>query len=125
MRVRGSRGPVASAALVLTLTPLTACTSADSDPDPSGSASSTATSETADEGAQLDTVLEHSREIVPHYALQVPGVIVLVAQGGQSRELSVGNELLRPKTPMPTDGRFGVASVTKMMVATVILQLED
>lgn len=124
MRARGARGPVASVVLVLTLGQLAACTSGDDSPEPSRSESSPAWSEATGDGAEVDAVLEHWRTIAPHYALQVPGVILLVSQGDQTRALALGNARLSPERPMRTDDRFGIANVTNTMVAVVILQLE-
>lgn len=132
MRARGARGPVASAGLVLTLGLFAACNAGENHPASNQSAdtpmSSSAGSEEVPEGedaAELDGIVALWRTSTADYAGEVPGVILLVSQGGQTRELAVGNAQLKPKTPMHVDDRFGVGSITKTMVAAAILQLEE
>ena len=132
MRRSGVRGPVSSAGLVLTLGLFAACSSGSNDPDPDPSAdtpiSSAAGSDDVPEGddtAVLDGIIDLWRTTTPDHAGEVPGVILLVSQGGRTRGLAVGSAQLEPEKPMRVDHRFGVGSVTKMMVAVTILQLEE
>lgn len=129
MRARGARGRVASAGLVLTLWLLTACTSGKNDPDSNQSADSLISSSAVPEvedAAELDGIIDRWRtHFSTYYVGEVPGVVLLVSQGGQTRRLALGNAQLQPERPMRTDDRFGVGSITKTMVAAVILQLEE
>lgn len=128
MRARSARGPVASG-LALTLGLLTACTSGTNDPDSNQSAGSPISSSSAPEVedvAELDGIIALWRtHFSTYYAGEVPGVILLVSHGGQTRELALGNAQLQPKRSMRTTDRFGVGSITKTMVAAAILQLEE
>ena len=65
--------------------------------------------------AHLDAVLE----------LGVPGAVVVAARPGFSWERAVGVADLSSGAPMTLDHRFRIASVTKLFVATVVLQLVD
>ncbi|GAA1976475.1 serine hydrolase domain-containing protein [Nocardioides panacihumi] len=49
--------------------------------------------------------------------------MIAVVQGDDHETLAYGSARLHPRRPMTDDTRFPIASVTKMMVATVVLQL--
>src|SRR5262249_33437216 len=63
------------------------------------------------------------------YALQslvaggAPGAIVLFREGGRTRRFAGGVSDLARRTPMRASDRFRIGSVTKAVVATVVLQL--
>ncbi len=52
-----------------------------------------------------------------------PGAVLLVRHGDRSLRLTSGYSDRRHRTPMRADERFRVASLTKSLVATVVLQL--
>jgi D-alanyl-D-alanine carboxypeptidase len=56
-------------------------------------------------------------------AAGVPGVVVLVRDGERTVRLASGDGELATKTPIRTNDRFRIASLTKSFVATVVLQL--
>ena len=65
--------------------------------------------------AHLDAVLE----------IGVPGIVAVAARPGFSWERAVGVADLASGAPMTLEHRFRIASVTKLFVATAVLQLVD
>lgn len=116
MRARSARSLAASAGLVLTLGQLTACTSGEDHP---------VSQQSTDSASALDGIVAQWRSTAAGYAGELPGAILVASQDGTTRELAVGRSRLSPEEPMQVDDRFGVGSITKTMVATVILQLEE
>jgi D-alanyl-D-alanine carboxypeptidase len=90
---------VVSAAVVLGLTPGAA---ASGTPDRSGE-------------------LQHGLDGV--VAADVPGAVLLVRDDDETVRLASGSGNLKPRTPMRAGDRFRVGSITKVFVATVVLQL--
>lgn len=121
--------------LALVVGVLTSC-SGDQDagtpaPTPTSSAVSEAASsdetsaEPADPQAEVDAALAFVQEQAPHYDLSLPGGIVLVTEGGSTASFAFGEARLKPRRPMTVDAPFPIASITKTLVATLVLQLVD
>ncbi|MCY4726426.1 serine hydrolase [Nocardioides sp. STR2] len=62
---------------------------------------------------------------VDAYEELTTGVIALVRAGGQVQVLTDGEARLRPRIAMQADMRFPLASITKSMTATVVMQLVE
>lgn len=56
-------------------------------------------------------------------AAGAPGVVVLVRDGNRTIQLARGYSNVAARTPMRTNDRFRIGSVTKTYVATIVLQL--
>ncbi|SHH08467.1 D-alanyl-D-alanine carboxypeptidase [Streptoalloteichus hindustanus] len=78
-----------------------------------------ATADQADRRAAIQRELDRS------VAEGAPGATALVAEGSTRWRTTSGVADLDTRAPMPADGRFRAASLTKSMVATVVLQLVD
>jgi len=123
------KGPgVAAAVTVLVLAiHLAGCSNAETsaDPEPPSSGSPVGATPT-DPGAELDATVTHLQDMAVHHDLSIPGGVVLVATGDTVRSFAFGEAELRPKRAMKVTDRFAIGSITKMMVATVVLQpVED
>lgn len=95
---------------------------------PSGDPTSEETSNETSAGvdvADVTELVDYAERLAPHYDLSVPGGIVLVSTNGATDSFAFGDAQLRPSRPMTTGARFPIGSVTKPMVATVVLQLVD
>jgi D-alanyl-D-alanine carboxypeptidase len=102
---------------------LAACGSGDASADRSAAttgpqAAATSTVATVDE-AELQVVLDQWRESVTAYG----ATLSIRAPGHDVVHLASGIDDRDPETPMPIDGTFGGASITKTFVAAVALQL--
>jgi D-alanyl-D-alanine carboxypeptidase len=73
--------------------------------------------------ALADTRTDIQRELDRMVAAGVPGVVVTVHDRGKSWRVEAGVSDVDTGAPLPRDGRFRIASLTKPMVATVVLQL--
>ncbi|OLF17118.1 serine hydrolase domain-containing protein [Actinophytocola xanthii] len=73
--------------------------------------------------AAADTRTEVQRELDAMVDAGVPGVVLTVRDGDRSWRAEAGVSDLDTGAPLPRNGRFRVASLTKPMVATVVLQL--
>lgn len=91
----------------------------------SGASGSPSAETITDVAAELDDVIAHIKLIAPHYDLSVPGGIVLVAQDSQVRSYAFGDARLHPRQPMRVGNRFPIASNSKTLLATVVMQLVD
>ncbi|MEV6560520.1 serine hydrolase domain-containing protein [Nocardia sp. NPDC051756] len=78
----------------------------------------TATPDTLDGHA----IAEHMNAVL---ALGATGIQVRIHYDGGDTTASAGAAVLGSDESVPTDGRFRIASITKMFVATVVLQLVD
>lgn len=84
--------------------------------------SSAASSSTADV-EPLSEVMADVRGVEAQRAHEVAGGVITVVQGRDHETLAYGSARLHPSRPMTEETRFPIASVTKMMVGTVVLQL--
>ncbi|MCO1576079.1 beta-lactamase family protein [Crossiella sp. SN42] len=75
--------------------------------------------------AAADTRPDLQRELDGMVAAGVPGVMLAVHNGDQVHRAQAGVADLDTGAPVPAQGRFRIASLTKMLVATVLLQLVD
>lgn len=71
--------------------------------------------------AALQAILDHWRTDVDAYG----ATLSLRVPGHDDIHLASGVDDRHPETPMPTDGTYGVASITKTFVAAIALQLVD
>ncbi len=65
------------------------------------------------------------REFLDENQEFVPGIVALVRRGSETKTLTYGVADVPTKEPMTQDHRFRIGSITKSMVATVVLQLVD
>ena len=79
----------------------------------------------AGDGRVADTAAEAVRERMALYDGVVPGALALVRAGKETRFVTRGYGDLDARAAMTPVGRFQVASVTKPMVATLVLQLAE
>ncbi|MEO5899153.1 MAG: serine hydrolase domain-containing protein [Ilumatobacteraceae bacterium] len=84
-----------------------------------GSASLTPTRSSVVDRAELQTELDTLVD------LGVPGVVVMVSEGGQSVTVTAGVSDLGAGTAMDAGATFRIASMTKPYTATVVLQLVE
>ncbi|MFC0109088.1 serine hydrolase domain-containing protein [Kibdelosporangium aridum] len=73
--------------------------------------------------ALADTRTDIQRELDAMVAAGVPGVVLTVRNEGKSWRAQAGVADVDTGAPLPRDGRFRIASITKPMVAAVVLQL--
>jgi D-alanyl-D-alanine carboxypeptidase len=73
--------------------------------------------------ALADTRTDIQRELDAMVTAAVPGVVLTVRDGGRSWRAEAVVSDVDTGAPLPRDGRFRIASLTKPMVATVVLQL--
>ena len=73
----------------------------------------------------IDTVADALRTEAEGYAALVPGIAIVLRVGDEERTVTVGEADTRTGAPMTTDRRVEVASVSKPMVATVVMGLVD
>ena len=71
--------------------------------------------------AALQAILDQWRTDVDAYG----ATLSLRVPGHDDIHLASGIDDRDPETPMPTDGTYGVASITKTFVAAIALQLVD
>jgi D-alanyl-D-alanine carboxypeptidase len=80
---------------------------------------------TAPRGGRVPAALQRTVDSIAT-AARIPGVVVVVRRpGGAGFTLTSGVADLQSRRPVRAPDRFRVASVTKPMVATVVLQLVD
>ncbi len=118
------RGRALPAALLLTLGVLGGCTDAVEDAQPNEDGSSSRTdidSTTPTMSAPIAAVTEIAEGSTA--AGLVPGLIVVVADESGQESLAFGLSDRESGRRMRVDDRFQIASVTKSMLATVVLQL--
>ena len=73
----------------------------------------------------FDSAVAATEERVEVYEEVATGVIALVRVGEQTEVVTAGKARLRPEVAMEADMRFPLASITKSMTATVIMQLVE
>lgn len=83
------------------------------------------TSATSATPSGLDSAVAAVEERVEVYDEIATGVIALVRVGTQTEVVTAGEARLRPHVAMDADMRFPLASITKSMTATVIMQLVE
>lgn len=124
----GPRGVTTAVAAALLLV-LGGCTGSSTDADPAPSAAtttSTAGAPAAESADGLDARLAAVRDHAEHgLGAGVPAVLVLVVDGNDERVVTVGRAVRRPPVAVTPLQRFRVASLTKTMVATVVLRLVE
>jgi D-alanyl-D-alanine carboxypeptidase len=82
-------------------------------------------STTGQASADVDAVAAAVRAEAEGYVGAAPGIAVHLRVGGQERTVTVGVAEVATATPLRPEHRFAVASVTKPMVATVIMSLVE
>lgn len=73
--------------------------------------------------AAIDVKAEIQAHLDGMVAAGVPGVVLTVRDNGRAWRAEAGVADVATGAPLPVDGRFRIASLTKPMVATVVLQL--
>ena len=71
------------------------------------------TTPAADPAAEVDAALEYVQGLTPHYDLEVPGGVVLVAQGNAVGSFAFGEAELHPRRPMRTTDRFPLPATAR------------
>ena len=104
--------------LVLLLSFVAACESTD---EGTSRASSTATATPSDLG-DIDDIVAGVEEQLDVYSYSSTGIVVRVRVGGQARTLVFGLASREPRRRLRAGDTFQIASGTKMMAATVVLQ---
>ena len=79
----------------------------------------------AETSSGFDSAVAATEERVEAYDEVATGVIALVRVGERTEVVTAGKARLRPEVAMDADMRFPLASITKSMTATVILQLVE
>lgn len=92
---------------------------------PSATPEPPATSVTSAAANGFDSAVAATEERVEAYEEVATGVIALVRVGERTEVVTAGKARLRPHVAMEADMRFPLASITKSMTATVILQLVE
>ena len=104
--------------LALTLG-LAACTSDTSDPDTAGAP---ATTEPTAEARTIEQAEAAAQSMMDLYAESMTGVVVTVRVGEQTATITAGLADTKAERPMKADTRLQMASNTKMLVATLVMQ---
>ncbi|MEO5711510.1 MAG: serine hydrolase domain-containing protein [Nocardioidaceae bacterium] len=117
MRDQRSRPAAAVAVLVLCLTVLLACS--ETQPRPGQQASTRAAP--GDRDTRATVVRRMARELVRSGS--APGVVVVLRRGPRVQVVTEGLADTASGAPMSARARFHVASLTKPVVATVVMQL--
>ncbi|WP_210441352.1 serine hydrolase domain-containing protein [Nocardioides xinjiangensis] len=86
---------------------------------------SSATPDSPEQADGFDSAVAAVEERVEAYEEIATGVIALVRVGEQTRVVTAGDARLRPRVAIEADMRYPLASITKSMTATVILQLVE
>jgi D-alanyl-D-alanine carboxypeptidase len=114
--------------LALVLAATAACggdTSDAGEPGGAGSSSASSGSTGGTAAADIDAVAAALRTEAEGYAALVPGIAIVLRIGDEERTVAVGEADARTGAPMSADRRVEVASVSKPMVATVVMDLVD
>jgi D-alanyl-D-alanine carboxypeptidase len=119
---RTTRVPLRGSSLLLALLlcSFAGCESTDEGPSRSG-AGSTATAAPSDLGG-IDEAVARVEEFVDVYSYSSTGIAVRVRVGEQARTVVAGLASRVPRRRLRASDTFQIASVTKMMTATVVLQ---
>ena len=80
---------------------------------------------TPDDPSSLTAAVEAVQEQVDIYQDSLTGIVVLVRVGDQTDVVTVGDADVAQHVPLALGQTFAVASITKPMVAAVVLQLAD
>lgn len=113
---------VARATLVLSIGAAAGCSSGEAPGDGDPRAAPTASVEKSADPT-LDEIVRHVQEALADYDSIATGAIVLVRTGERTRVLTSGMADVGRRTRMTPGLRFPIQSITKPMVATVVLQL--
>jgi len=91
--------------------------------DPTASVTPESSETAATEGPDAGETADKVEDLLDAYRGTYPGAVVLVRVGDETRVVSGGHAVVGEPGPVTARHRFPVASVTKTMVATAVLQL--